>query len=117
MSAAEIAWRSAQAGPGRGCVTVRPEAVAARRTLSSSRAHGRLPPASTRRASVPASAASALARSADSLLAGRLGHLGASSGRSQAPDWFLDPVQGRHAPERPLRLPHPAPVREPRPAT
>ena len=27
-----------------------------------------------------------------------------------APDWFFDPVTGRRAPERPLRVPHPAPI-------
>ncbi len=58
-------------------------------------------PASAR-ATVAPDAASALVRAADKVLAGTWTVLGTPRADSADPDWFLDPLTGRRAPERRL---------------
>jgi hypothetical protein len=54
------------------------------------------------RAEVPAEAASALVRAADTVLCGTWTVLGTPRTDSADPDWFYDPVTGRRSPDREL---------------
>jgi Heparinase II/III-like protein/Heparinase II/III N-terminus len=115
MSAQELLWRSSDALRKKGwrLRQVTPQAPSpaprylARLVLHGSRAEPRLATAprfeSTLPAgaldSVPASDARQLVLAADEILAGRWGVLGVVRQDLVAPDWFLDPLSGRRAPQ------------------
>lgn len=84
-----LAWRRRQVAPGQ---TDLPPAKPRR----AARALGR-PPADA--AAVPQWSRTALLSAADDLLAGRWEFFGVARPDILAPDWFLDPVTGRRAPQ------------------
>jgi hypothetical protein len=100
MSAAEVAWRAGdrarqarwrtrQVRPGQPVPA--PAGVVAGPTFTSPLPH-------TERARVSDAARSSLVRAADGILDGTWDVLGTARPDVADPDWFLDPVTGRHAP-------------------
>lgn len=102
MSASEVGWRALDAtrrcvyarrrvrhgDPPRAVPDLRPERIFAAPLPESARER------------VPADAAAALLRAADSVLAGTWTVFGVPRPDSADPDWFYDPVTGRRAPDR-----------------
>jgi hypothetical protein len=90
------AWRRLQVGPGQldPLVLPRPDR---RAPVGGRPGPARL--ASDAAAAVPAAARQALVGAAEELLAGRWEVFGVPRDDLVAPDWFLDPVTGRRAPQ------------------
>jgi hypothetical protein len=103
MSPQEIAWRSCDALRQRAWRSrqVPPTATAPRhagpKRPGVSRFESPLPAAAL--AAAPADDAKRLVRAADEILAGRWDVLGVTRQDMVAPDWFLDPLTGRRAPQ------------------
>ena len=104
MSATEVVHRTLDAGRRRawarrqvqpGDVASLPRDTLAERTFTST-----LPASASK--GVDPDAAAALIRAADTILSGTWTVLGAMRTDSADPDWFLDPVTGRRAPDRRL---------------
>jgi Heparinase II/III N-terminus len=104
MSVTEVVYRAADVGRRRawarhqvrvGATPPLPPGMRPERTFASP-----LPPSA--RAAVPAEAAAALIRAADTVLAGEWMVFGTPRADSADPDWFYDPLTGRRAPDREL---------------
>lgn len=99
--ALKAAWSRRQVRPGQEGSIEAVGALPAPRRFSA-----RLPPGTA--ATVPTPAREALVATADVLLEGRWQVLGVERKDMAAPDWFLDPVTGRRAPQDPycFRIDH-----------
>ncbi len=104
MSTTEVLYRTVDAGRrrlwARRQILPGDTATLPRDTLSE-RAFGPTLPESTS-LGVPADVASSVVRAADTVLAGTWNVLGNRRTDSADPDWFLDPITGRRAPDRQL---------------
>ena len=101
MSAAEVVHRTLDAGRRRAWARrqVQPgDAASLARDTLAERAFASTLPASAS-TKVDPEAAAALIRAADTILAGKWTVLGTARTDSADPDWFLDPVTGRRAPD------------------
>ena len=102
MSPQELSWRSddalrKRAWRRRQVLTRDEEVRALPRVAASARFRSPLPAGAMK--AVPADDARRLLRTADEILAGRWDVLGVTRRDMAAPDWFLDPLSGRRAPQ------------------
>jgi Heparinase II/III-like protein/Heparinase II/III N-terminus len=102
MSPQELSWRSddalrKRAWRRRQVLTRDEEIRALPRAAASARFRSPLPAGAME--AVPADDAQRLLRTADEILAGRWDVLGVTRQDMAAPDWFLDPLSGRRAPQ------------------
>lgn len=98
MSPREVVWRSADAARQRAWRQKQVRPGQARPNLAKApRFESILPPGALD--AVPADDVRRLRRTADEILAGRWEVLGVIRQDMVAPDWFLDPVSGRRAPQ------------------
>ena len=98
MSPQEILWRTADAARQRAWRQRQvPPSQAQLKPASASRFASPLPPEALK--AVPADVVRRLLGTADEILAGRWEVLGVTRQDMAAPDWFLDPLSGRRAPQ------------------